>query len=84
FAAETTDVLANAKRKLHGKNVDLLVLNDVSAPGVGFEHDTNEVTILGVDDFEMRVGLTDKRTVADAVLNQALRVHRTQSGDVGR
>ena len=47
FAAETDDVAGQrAGRKLERKGVDLLVVNDVSAPGVGFDHDTNEVTIL--------------------------------------
>ena len=46
FAAETDDLLANARGKLARKQLDLIVANDVSAPGVGFEHDTNEVVIL--------------------------------------
>lgn len=79
FAAETTDVEANALRKLHAKNADLLVLNDVSAPGVGFEHDTNEVTILSADGSRVHIGLTDKRKVADAVLTEARRVHHAGS-----
>src|SRR6185369_5123390 len=46
FAAETDDLLANAQRKLTGKHLDLLVANDVLAPGAGFHYDTNEVIIL--------------------------------------
>lgn len=80
FAAETSDVEANAERKLRAKKADLLVLNDVSAPGVGFEHDTNEVTILGADGSRERVALTDKRVVADAVLDAVLRVRNARSG----
>ena len=38
-----------AAAKLAAKGVDLMVANDVSAPGVGFDHDTNEVTIFGAD-----------------------------------
>ena len=49
FAAETHDVLDRARRKLERKGVDLLVVNDVSAPGVGFDHDTNAVVILTTD-----------------------------------
>ena len=45
FAAETDDARANAADKLARKGADLIVANDVSAPGVGFEHDTNEVVI---------------------------------------
>ena len=46
FAAETDDVIERGRRKLERKGVDLLVVNDVSAAGVGFDHDTNAVTIL--------------------------------------
>ena len=46
FAAETADLLANAEGKLRRKNLDLIVANDVSAPGVGFQHDTNAVTLI--------------------------------------
>ena len=49
FAAETDDLLANAQGKLRRKNLDLIVANDVSAPGVGFQHDTNAVTLLRAD-----------------------------------
>ena len=47
FAAETDDLRANAAEKLARKGIDLIVANDVSAPGAGFEHDTNAVVILG-------------------------------------
>ena len=46
FAAETENVLENARRKLMAKKLDLLVVNDVTAEGAGFEVDTNVVTIL--------------------------------------
>ena len=49
FAAETSDLLANAEMKLRRKNLDLIVANDVSAPDVGFQHDTNAVTLLRAD-----------------------------------
>ena len=69
FAAETDDVLANAAAKLRRKGLDLIVANDVSAPGVGFEHDTNEVTILGSDGEQTDVPLSGKREIARAVLD---------------
>ncbi len=69
FAAETDDVLARAREKLERKKVDLLVVNDVSAPGAGFDHDTNEVVLLGSDGAEIGVPLGSKRHVADAVLD---------------
>ena len=46
FAAETHDAVERGRRKLERKGVDLLVVNDVSAPGAGFDHDTNAVVIL--------------------------------------
>ena len=49
FAAETDDVRANAADKLARKGADLVVANDVAAAGVGFEHDTNAVIIVGRD-----------------------------------
>ncbi len=69
FAAETHDVSARALAKLRGKGVDLVVANDVSAPGAGFDHDTNAVTILGADGSSKEIGLTSKEAVAQAVLD---------------
>ena len=57
--------------KLARKGADLIVANDVSAPGVGFAHDTNAVTILGSDNFVLDVPLTDKGSIAAAVLSAA-------------
>jgi phosphopantothenoylcysteine decarboxylase/phosphopantothenate--cysteine ligase len=69
FAAETGDLRANAADKLRRKRLDLIVANDVSAPGAGFEHDTNEVLILAADGTTTPVALADKRAVASAVLD---------------
>jgi phosphopantothenoylcysteine decarboxylase/phosphopantothenate--cysteine ligase len=69
FAAETSDLLANAQSKLERKRLDLIVANDVAAPGVGFQHDTNAVTLLRADGAVSTVGLTDKRSIAKAVLD---------------
>ncbi|MEM7271559.1 MAG: bifunctional phosphopantothenoylcysteine decarboxylase/phosphopantothenate--cysteine ligase CoaBC [Actinomycetota bacterium] len=71
FAAETNDVRENAEGKLRRKGADLLVANDVSAPGVGFAHDTNAVTILGSDGSVEEIPLTDKTAIAGAVLDAA-------------
>jgi phosphopantothenoylcysteine decarboxylase/phosphopantothenate--cysteine ligase len=46
------------------------VANDVGAPGVGFEHDTNAVVLVRADGIEQDVPLTDKRSVARAVVDQ--------------
>ena len=70
FAAETSDVLANAETKLHAKGADLIVVNDVSAPRTGFDHDTNEVTLLDAAGGRTTVSLTSKRQVARAILDR--------------
>ncbi|MHB8328758.1 MAG: bifunctional phosphopantothenoylcysteine decarboxylase/phosphopantothenate--cysteine ligase CoaBC [Acidimicrobiales bacterium] len=69
FAAETHDVAGRAQAKLAAKGIDFIVANDVAAAGVGFDHDTNAVTILGADGSRREVGLTSKGQVADAVLD---------------
>lgn len=76
FAAETDDVLVNARGKLERKGLDLIVANDVAAPGVGFEHDTNAVTILGADGSVVEVGLSDKRAVARELLDRIVELRR--------
>lgn len=68
FAAETSDLLANAEGKLQRKHLDLIVANDVSAPGVGFQHDTNAVTLLRPGGVVETVALADKRSIAQAIL----------------
>jgi phosphopantothenoylcysteine decarboxylase / phosphopantothenate---cysteine ligase len=73
FAAETNDLEANALGKLKRKNLDLIVANDVSAEGVGFEHDTNAVTIFGSDGSAQTLSLRSKGDVATAVLDAAVR-----------
>ncbi|MCY3953927.1 MAG: bifunctional phosphopantothenoylcysteine decarboxylase/phosphopantothenate--cysteine ligase CoaBC [bacterium] len=69
FAAETSDVLANAEAKLRAKGADLIVVNDVSAPRVGFDGDTNEVVLLDATGDRTTVPLTSKRDVARAILD---------------
>ena len=69
FAAETTDLVANATAKLSAKWLDLVVANDVSSPGVGFGHDTNEVVLVRPDRDPMTIGRRDKRDVAVSVLD---------------
>ena len=72
FAAETDDVPERARAKLEAKGVDLMVANDVSAPRVGFDHDTNAVTIFGADGTVTAVALAAKAEVADAVLDRVV------------
>jgi phosphopantothenoylcysteine decarboxylase/phosphopantothenate--cysteine ligase len=77
FAAETDNVRENAIGKLRRKGLDLIVANDVGAPGVGFEHDTNAVTVLAADGSEQTVPLSNKRDVARAVLDTVVQLRRS-------
>lgn len=72
FALETDDLLANAKKKLDSKGLDIVVLNAANEPGAGFGVDTNRVTIVqrGEKPPE-QLPLLDKREVADAILDRA-------------
>ena len=74
FAAETDDLVHNAASKLSAKGADLIVANDVSAPGVGFEHETNAVVVLDADGGRVDIPLTGKRQVAEAVFDAAIEI----------
>ena len=74
FAAETDELIAHARMKLEKKNVDVMVANDVSAPEVGFAHETNEVTILEADGCQRHVSLRSKREIADEVLDTVAQI----------
>jgi phosphopantothenoylcysteine decarboxylase / phosphopantothenate---cysteine ligase len=67
FAAETEDLLANARAKLERKRLDLIVANDVSAPDAGFGVDTNQVTLLWADGTVEPLPLMSKDDVAHAI-----------------
>jgi phosphopantothenoylcysteine decarboxylase/phosphopantothenate--cysteine ligase len=78
FAAETDDLRANAADKLARKGVDLIVANDVSAPGVGFEHDTNAVVILDAAGGATEIPLSDKRAIARSILDAVTHTRSNQ------
>ena len=69
FAAETGDLRAGAEDKLRRKHLDLIVANDVTAPGVGFGHETNAATLLDIAGTWTDVPLTTKRNLARIVLD---------------
>ena len=73
FAAETENVLENARQKLLSKNLDAIVVNDVSRDGVGFDSDRNAVTIITRDEV-IDVPETTKWEVAQRVLDQIVRL----------
>jgi phosphopantothenoylcysteine decarboxylase / phosphopantothenate---cysteine ligase len=75
FAAETENVLENARQKLLAKNLDLIVVNDVSREGVGFDSDRNAVTIITHDEV-VEVPETTKLEVARRVLDQVVRLRQ--------
>ncbi|MDY2871343.1 MAG: bifunctional phosphopantothenoylcysteine decarboxylase/phosphopantothenate--cysteine ligase CoaBC [Eubacteriales bacterium] len=75
FAAETDDLIANARKKLDKKNADMVVANDVTQPGAGFAGDTNRVTLVTRSDAR-ELPLMSKRDVADAILDRALELMR--------
>jgi len=81
FAAETGDLLRKAREKRARKHVDLIVANDVTMPGAGFEVDTNAVTIIGADQ-EQTLPLQSKARVAEAILDRVERLLKTRTAAV--
>src|SRR5438270_5612804 len=81
FAAETENVLENARQKLVSKNLDAIVVNDVSREGVGFDSDRNAVTIITRDDV-VEVPETTKWEVAQRVLDQVVRLRQHRNSSV--
>lgn len=75
FAAETENVIQNARQKLNVKNLDAIVANDVSQAGVGFDTPTNEVTIISRDrNTPIHVPLMAKTSLADIILDEVVRM----------
>ncbi len=78
FAAETENVLDNARKKLASKSLDAIVVNDVSREGVGFDSERNAVTIISANEV-LEIPETSKWEVAHHVLGQAVKL-RKRSG----
>jgi phosphopantothenoylcysteine decarboxylase/phosphopantothenate--cysteine ligase len=81
FAAETENVLENARQKLVSKNLDAIVVNDVSREGVGFDSDRNAVTIISQDEV-IEVPETSKWEVAQRVLDQISKVRQARKSSI--
>jgi phosphopantothenoylcysteine decarboxylase/phosphopantothenate--cysteine ligase len=81
FAAETENVLENARQKLAAKRLDAIVVNDVSRAGVGFDSDRNQVTIISHDEV-VDVPETTKWEVAQRVLDQVVRIRERRKSPV--
>ena len=83
FAAETESLVENARAKLQRKNLDLLVANDITAEGSGFDVDTNAVTLLDRDGTATPLPVMSKDTVADRIYDWFLQYKsRSQPGGV--
>jgi phosphopantothenoylcysteine decarboxylase/phosphopantothenate--cysteine ligase len=75
FAAETENVLENARKKLASKSLDAIVVNDVSRAGIGFDSDRNAVTIISQSEV-VEVPETSKWEVAHRVLDQVVKLRK--------
>ncbi|HMH80795.1 MAG TPA: bifunctional phosphopantothenoylcysteine decarboxylase/phosphopantothenate--cysteine ligase CoaBC [Candidatus Acidoferrum sp.] len=74
FAAETDRVAENARKKLTDKNADLIVANDLTAEGAGFDVDTNIVTLFARDGRDLALPKLTKREVAHRILDEVVRL----------
>ncbi len=75
FAAETNDVVSYARSKMAKKNLDLVVANDITKGGAGFNTETNVATILTKDsDAQIELPLMSKRAVADKILDEIIKL----------
>jgi len=74
FAAETERVAENARKKLTAKNADMIVANDVTAEGAGFDHDTNVVTLFARDGRDLPLPRMSKTEVAQRILDEVVRL----------
>lgn len=75
FAAETQNLIENATEKVNKKNLDMIVANDVSAAGAGFNTDTNIVKFLYADGHLEALDIMPKTEVANRILDEALTIH---------
>src|SRR2546421_6003871 len=80
FAAETDHVAENARKKLSAKNADLIVANDVTAEGAGFDQDTNVVTLFSRDGRDLALPKMTKSEVAQRVLDEIVRLRSVLHG----
>jgi phosphopantothenoylcysteine decarboxylase/phosphopantothenate--cysteine ligase len=79
FAAESSNLMANAKQKLKQKGLDFIVANDITAGDSGFDTDTNRVTIIDRGGKIDSLPLMAKREVADKILDRVVRMMGKQA-----
>jgi phosphopantothenate-cysteine ligase/phosphopantothenoylcysteine decarboxylase/phosphopantothenate--cysteine ligase len=74
FAAETENLIANAREKITHKQCELIIANDVSKPGIGFESDQNEVSLVYPDRID-QLPLASKHDLAHQIVRAILMLH---------
>jgi phosphopantothenoylcysteine decarboxylase / phosphopantothenate---cysteine ligase len=84
FAAETDHVAENARKKLVSKNADLIVANDVTAEGAGFDRDTNVVTLFSRDGRDLALPKMPKSEVAQRILDEVVRLRAVLQAPAAR
>ena len=84
FAAETSHVAENARKKLQSKNADLIVANDLTIEGAGFDHDANVVTLFSRDGRDLALPKMSKSEVAQRILDEVVRLRNVLHGAVAR
>lgn len=84
FALETSHGLEHARHKLAAKNLDMIVLNTLGEPGVGFAYDTNRVTIIESDGGVLAYGLKPKRDVAIDIVEALVPIVQRKAREAGQ
>lgn len=79
FAAESQDLIANARKKVEKKKLDLIVANDITEEHSGFGADTNKVVLIGKDGMPESLPVMSKRAVAERILDRIVRLFNSQS-----
>jgi phosphopantothenoylcysteine decarboxylase/phosphopantothenate--cysteine ligase len=80
FAAETEDLVIHAKKKMQEKNLDLIVVNDVTQPGAGFGSDTNQVKILSRSGQAKDLPLATKEEISRLILDDVVGLLKKKEG----
>ena len=76
FALETENELSNAKKKLHQKNLDMIVLNSLNNKGAGFNHETNKITIIDKKNNIVEFDLKPKSEVAKDIISHIIKINQ--------
>jgi phosphopantothenoylcysteine decarboxylase/phosphopantothenate--cysteine ligase len=81
FAAETQELLANARQKVHSKNLDFIIANDISDPSIGFASDQNRVYVLDASGHVEELPTMAKTRLADSILDRIETVLPQRQGE---